>query len=198
MKTRSIAALAAAMMMLTAACRGGGAAEARAAVPVDSARPIPQALAQFRAPLPPVRELGGAFAENRDTLVRRFVAALEAADSAAFTPMMMNRAEFAWLYYETDPQAKPPYELLPDLMWSQTLQQGERGISRALTRFGGRALAYRGYTCAHDAARGPNHVWTDCRLSVVDADGNRIDVRLFGGILERGGRFKLLSYANEL
>ncbi|HKP74484.1 MAG TPA: hypothetical protein VJT67_03025, partial [Longimicrobiaceae bacterium] len=136
--------------------------------------------------------------ENRDSLVRRFVAALESADSAAFMPMMLSRAEFAWLYYETDPQAKPPYELPPELMWTQQMQQGERGISRALGRYGGRPLAFRGYACARDEARGPNHVWTDCRLSVAGADGNRAEVRLFGGIVERGGRYKLLSYANEL
>ena len=199
MPLRSIAAGLAALAMMTAsACRDGSAGEARAAVTVDSARPIPQALAQFRAPLPEVRELGGAFTENRDSLVARFVAALEAADSAAFMPMMLSRAEFAWLYYETDPQAKPPYELPPELMWSQQLQQGERGISRALARFGGRPLAYRGYACARDEPRGPNHVWTDCRLDVVDADGHRGEVRPFGGIIEHGGRYKLLSYANEL
>jgi hypothetical protein len=200
MKHRSIAAAAVAMLGMAAmGCRGGTAGEARAALPVvDSARPVAQALARFRAPLPPVSELGGGFAEDRDTLVRRFVAALEQADSAAFMPMMMSRAEFAWLYYETDPQAKPPYELPPDLMWSQQLQQGERGISRSLERFGGRPLAYRGYRCARDEARGPNHVWTDCRLSVLGADGQRVEVRLFGGIVERGGRYKLLSYANEL
>lgn len=196
MHSRWIATLA--MAALSAGCRGGGEGEARAAVRVDSARPVPQALAEFRAGIPSVGELSGGFADGRDALVRRFVAALEASDSAAFMPMTLSRAEFAWLYYETDPQAKPPYELPPELMWSQAMQQGEKGISRALERFGGRSLAFRGYACAREEDRAPNRVWTDCRLDVATADGARVNVRLFGGIVERAGRFKILSYANEL
>jgi hypothetical protein len=181
-----------------AGCREGGAGEARAAVRVDSARTVPQALTAFRAGLPETRALGGAFATDRDTLVARFVRALERADTAAFMPMMMSRAEFAWLYYATDPQARPPYELPPELMWAQTMAQGEKGISRALGRFGGRPLAFRGYACARDERRGPNRVWSGCALDLATADGIRARVRLFGGIVERGGRYKIVSYANEL
>ncbi|HEV7591064.1 MAG TPA: hypothetical protein VGO40_23340 [Longimicrobium sp.] len=188
---RPIVALA--LAALAAGCRGRGEGEAQAAVRVDSARPVPQALAGFRAGLPRVSELGGAYAGDRDALVRRFVAALEASDSAAFMPMTLSRAEFAWLYYETDPQAKPPYELPPELMWSQGMQQGERGISRALERFGGRPLAFRGYACAREDDRRALRVWTGCRLLLGSAE-----VRLFGGIVEIGGRYKILSYANDL
>jgi hypothetical protein len=193
---RVIAVLAIAVAL--GGCRGGRDGEAQAAVHVDSARAIPQALAEFRRSLPETRELGGAFATRRDSLVARFVAALERADTAAFVPMTMNRAEFAWLYYETDPQVRPPYELPPDLMWMQTMAQGEKGISRALRRFGGRPLGFRGYACARVDVRGPNRVWTQCRLEVAGRDGARVKARLFGGIIERGGRFKLFSYANEL
>ena len=181
-----------------AGCRGGAAGEADAAVRVDSARAIPRALAEFRGQVPEVRELGGAYTVDRDSLVARFVAALERSDTAAFAPMAMSAAEFAWLYYADDPQAKPPYELPPDVMWFQRVEQGERGMSRALQRFGGRPLAYRGYACADSARLGANRVWRDCRVDVVGKDGTRAKVRLFGGIVERGGRYKLLSYANEL
>ncbi|HEX8904865.1 MAG TPA: hypothetical protein VF771_08500 [Longimicrobiaceae bacterium] len=181
-----------------AGCRGAGDGEARAAVRVDSAQAIPRALAGFRRGVPETRELGGAFADSRDSLVARFAAALERADTAAFMPMMMDRAEFAWLYYDTDPQSKPPYELPPDLMWMQMMQQGEKGISRALGRFGGRPLAYRGYACEREYERGENRVWTLCRVDVADRDGRRAKPRLFGGIIERGGRYKIFSYANEL
>jgi hypothetical protein len=186
------------LALAVGACRGGDAGGASAAVPVDSARPATRALAAFRAGLPETRELGGAYATERDSLVARFAQALQRADTAAFMPMMMSRAEFAWLYYPYDPQSRPPYELPPELMWEQTMAQGERGITRALQRFGGRPLQHRGYACGQEAVRGPNRVWTDCRLDVLDAAGRRVKVRLFGGIVEHGGRFKLLSYANEL
>lgn len=180
------------------ACRGADARARAAAAPVDSARPAARALAQFRQGLPETRELGGGFATNRDSLVARFVRALERADTTAFSPMMLSRAEFAWLYYETDPQAKPPYELPPEVMWMQSIQQGERGIGRALARFGGRPLAYQGFACDRHAPRGPITVWTGCSVSVLGEGGQRVSVQLFGGIVERGGRYKLLSYANDL
>ena len=186
------------MLVGLAACRDGDAGARAAAPPVDSARPAAQVLAAFRQGLPETRELGGGYATDRDSLVARFVAALERADSAAFSPMMLDRAEFAWLYYETDPQAKPPYELPPEVMWMQSMQQGERGIGRALARFGGRPLEYRGYACGRHEDRGSIEVWTDCRLDVAGDGGGRVNVQLFGGIVGREGRYKLLSYANEL
>jgi hypothetical protein len=195
---RRIAIFALAAHVGLAACGRGAPREADAAVRVDSARAVPQALARFREGLPEARELGGGYAADRDTLVRRFVAALERADTAAFMPMMLSRAEFAWLVYPDDPQSRPPYELPPELMWFQSMQQGEKGIGRALTRFGGRPLDFRGYACAKDEPRGSSHVWSGCTLDIALADGTRSRVRLFGGIVERGGRYKLVSYANEL
>jgi len=191
---------AAALLLLatTAGCHAGRGGQAEAAVRVDRARAVPRALAEFRRGLPETRELGGGFTTDRDSLVSRFVAALEQSDTAAFMPMTMSRAEFAWLYYADDPQSKPPYELPPDIMWYQRMQQGERGIIRALQKFGGRPLAYRGYACEDSARLGENEVWTQCRLDVTDGEGNRVKARLFGGIIQRGGRYKLVSYANEL
>lgn len=197
MKTSTKAA-AVLLLAATAGCHGGKDGQAEAAVHVDSARAVPRALAEFRRGLPEPRELGGGFATDRDSLVSRFVAALQTSDTAAFMPMTMSRAEFAWLYYAYDPQSKPPYELPPDIMWYQRMQQGERGISRALQKFGGRPLAYRGYACEDSTRMGENEVWTKCRLDVVDAAGSRVKARLFGGIIQRGGRYKLVSYANEL
>jgi hypothetical protein len=193
-----ISAATLALIVLAAGCRAGKDGEAQAAVRVDSAVAVTRALADFRRTVPETRELGGRYAGNPDSLVARFVTALERSDSAAFMPMMMDRAEFAWLYYADDPQSRPPYELPPDIMWFQRMQQGEKGITRALQKFGGRPLAYRGYACADSATLGRNRVWRDCRLDVVDAAGERVKARLFGGIVERGGRYKILSYANEL
>jgi hypothetical protein len=189
------------MAGLAAALLGGcgkGGNQAQAAVTVDTVLPGRQALARFREGLPETDTLGGAYAADRDTLVSRFVTALERADTAAFMPMMMSRGEFAWLYYENDPQSKPPYDLPPELMWMQTMQQGERGIGRALTRFGGKPLQYRGYACESEAQRGPNHVWMQCLLDIADGEGKRVKARLFGGIIEHGGRYKIFSYANDL
>jgi hypothetical protein len=76
------------------------------------------------------------------------------------------------------------------------VQSSEKGIGRALRRFGGERLVLRGYWCdAGPERQGPNLIWTGC---VVRLDAAPDGLRLFGAIIERAGRFKFLSYANAL
>lgn len=165
---------------------------------VDSFVPREVALERFRAALPRVDTLAHA-SPSRDALVRRFVAALERGDRATLDSMAVTQAEFAWLYYPTTPQGLPPYDLPPGLLWFTLDGNSRKGIGRALVTFGGRPLGYQGYRCDPEPSReGENLVWGPCTLSVTSPDGARQEVRLLALILERQGRFKVLSYANKL
>lgn len=189
------------LLLASSACGRGEAREGTPppAAPVDSARATREALARFRAETPgTAAELGGAFATDRDTLVARVVRALERADTLAFEPMAVNRAEFAYLYYESNPQSRPPYELPPELMWMQMLEHNRKGVLRALDRFGGKPLGLRGYACEGEERQGENRVFTGCILRLRPEGGDTVSIRLFGAIIERGGRYKVLSYANDL
>ncbi|MDB4949945.1 MAG: hypothetical protein JWM27_2594 [Gemmatimonadetes bacterium] len=207
---RASLAAAAAALLLTACGTSDAAARGRegavrtvdAAPPaahVDSVLPIAEALRRFRVGMgpAPVALTGGE--ASRDALVRRFVKALERTDTAALQRMAMDRAEFAWLYYPSNAQSRPPYELPPELMWFQTQLADRKGALRALRAYGGRPLRFRGYRCAPaPQVEGENRLWTGCRVDVADERGRRADLRLFGAILERGGRFKFASYSNDL
>jgi hypothetical protein len=164
---------------------------------VDSVFPPEEALRRFREGLPLVSELGNAEA-TRDALVRRFVYAIEESDTAALRSMVMTRAEFAYLYYPTSPHARPPAQQPPALVWFLHTQNSEKGVGRALARFGGRSLDVRGYSCdSRPRVEGSNTIWDDCRLR-IGASGDTSSIRLFGGVIERERRFKLLSYSNDL
>ena len=142
----------AAVLVLAIGCDGAPAPRqtevlpARSAAPgvVDSILPPEEALRRFRENLPPVSALEHA-EPSRDSLVRRFIRAVEERDTTTLRAIVMTRAEFAHLYYPTSPHARPPAQQQPALVWFLHSQASEKGVSRALDRFGGRSLDVRDY-----------------------------------------------------
>jgi hypothetical protein len=165
---------------------------------VDSIFPMEEMLRRFRADLgdPPVALVHGA--DSRDALVRQVVSALAERDSATLDRLRIDRAEFAWLYFPASPFATPPYELPPEVLWLQIGAESGKGLSRAL-RAGRGGASYLDHEC--DAAprrSGAVVLWERCAVGWRNPDGTEERYRLFGSVLEHGGRFKLVSYANPL
>ena len=118
-----------AAVVMSAGC---GSPEARADLPdsgrvVDSIIPREEAVRRFRAGLSPVDSLAGG-ARTRDALVKAFVRALGESDTAALAGLTVSRAEFAYLYYPTAAEGKPPYDLEPGLMWFMLSQRSNTGV----------------------------------------------------------------------
>ena len=194
------ALLGAAAIAALAAC---GSPDARADLPesgrvVDSILPREEALRRFREGLAPVDSLAGG-AGSRDELVAAFVRAIAAADTAAIARMAVSRAEFAYLYYPTAVEGKPPYDLEPGLMWFTLYERSNEGARKrpeALRRPPDAPARLR--LRQRRAPRGPEHDLRAVRRALEDEAGDTVSVRLFSKILERDGRFKFLSYANPL
>ena len=202
---RRIALLGAAALLATgcdAADRPVEVAVARAerAPVVDSILPVDEALRRFRQDLPATDALRGG-ATERDSLVAAFAHALFAADTTTLATLLVERAEFAYLYYPESHFARAPYELDPAIVWFQVQNGTSRGITRALRRYGGseRGYRYTGHACEEaPTPLGEARLWEECVLHYVDRDGAPHTGRFFGSILEHGGRFKFVSYANPL
>ncbi len=181
-------------------CRGPA---ARAEEPetgriVDSLVPREVALRQFREGLPRVDSLSGG-AASRDALVAAFVRALGARDTAALAGMAVTPSEFAYLYYPTAAEGKPPYDLEPSLMWFMLYERSSQGLRKALERYGGGPRRLVDYQCGETEVREQeNTISGPCVVRWKDKAGDTVAVRLFSKILERGGRSKFLSYANKL
>lgn len=200
MSTRFVACLGLMMSATGAACsRGGAAPRADAAVAhVDSALSRGEELRRFRVGLVEPGGLRGG-APSRDALVQQYVRALEQADTSALAALVIDRAEFAYLYYPTTPQGLPPYNLSPGLMWFMMQENGRRGMVHALEERGGRPLGYLGYSCdASPSHEGDNTVVGPCLVQHRQPGGDVVQERLFGLIIGRGDRFKLVSLANKL
>ena len=205
LRRKHISHLLPAVLLLVPACGGEGAEaatrdEAPISAPqhVDSVRPIDEEFRRFTADLgePPVGLAGGA--ESLQALGRAFLRAVAERDTAGLRRLHLDRAEFAFLYYPTAPVSKPPYEMPPGLLWFQIEGISTGGVARLLDELGGREMRLDAVECTGAERQGENVLHSACLITYVRPDGERVTQKLFGNVLERGGRFKLVSYATDL
>ena len=164
---------------------------------VDSVLPMSVLLERFRVHLQEPQHMTSGV-PTRDGLVDRVVQALESNDTMAFEPLAISVEEFAWLYYPTTMTAQPPYELPPGVAWLQIQQRNRDGVLRALREYGGAELDYRGYRCDPEPSlEGGNRMWRNCVVTIGRGGQAPRPIRLFGTIIERDGRFAVVSYSND-
>lgn len=169
-------------------------------VVIDSIFPVEEEIRRFKVARngASATELKDA-SETRDALVVRFMKALEARDSADIRAMVLDAAEFIDLYYPTSVHSQPPYKQSPEITWFLLQQNSEKGIKRALERYGGVAPHFEGYTCnSEPKVEQANRFWEQCTVRWAPVPGAPSPMRIFGTIIERDGRFKFVSYANDL
>ena len=164
---------------------------------IDSIFPIEEEIRRFAETVDrePAALSGGA--NSRDGLVENFIQALERSDTAALAAAIIDRAEFIHLYFPHTVYTRPPYELDPAIVWFQMMNNSSRGMTRAHQRFAGRDLGYRGYRCGPETAEGPNRIWDRCVVRIAP-EGEPMELRLFGLIVERDGEYKFVTYGNDL
>lgn len=204
MDARWIPVMLATALIGLVACDGqGGEVDDRSEIPsgrvVDSIFPMEEQIRRFQATVAdtPATFQGGA--PSRDALVDAFLNAVRSRDTEALGELVVDRAEYAFLYYPYSHFAAPPYELPPDLLWFQTQNTQSRALVRLFAQMDERTLDARGYRCEEDALElGPTVGWDDCFIQVGGRDTDLVDLRLFGTILMHEGRFKFLSLSNGL
>jgi hypothetical protein len=200
--SRILPLLAAALAACTTPDRAATAerATAQSAEPghiVDSILPIEEHLRRFRAGLEPVDSLQRGASSER-ALVQAFLAAAAARDSVGLRNLLLSRGEYAWLYYPAHAYSRPPYELDPGSFWTLIRGNSGKGFTRVLRQYGGRRLDYVTHACKpSDAVQAPAREWNQCEVG-LSVDGATTVKRMFGSIVEIGGRYKFVSYANDL
>lgn len=166
---------------------------------VDSTLPIDTLLRRFRATLPdtPVVLAGGA--ASPASLTHAFLGALQIHDTATLRALVLSPSEFAWLFYPHSRWTRPPYAMGPELVWLQVGANSEKGLVRLVRRYGGQPLRLDALLCPDSSvAEGPNVLTEGCRVRFAVGDSAPRDLQLFGSVLRRDGRYKFVSYANDL
>lgn len=159
---------------------------------------LDSALKLFRQELQPVTELQDAESSIAG-VVTRLNRAVEQSDTNALRALVMSRREFAWLYYPTSAFTRAPTKQEPGLAWFLHLEASQKGVTRLLNQYGGRPLRLASNECKAPARPdGGNKLWFDCVQHLIDEHGDTTPIRLFGGVIERNGRFKIFSYSNDL
>jgi hypothetical protein len=166
---------------------------------VDSILPVEEELRRFRKQLPgdSATALAGG-SESREELVRRFVRALAANDTADLRAMAVHGREFADLYYPESPYARPPYRQSPALAWSLIQNPSTSGLTKLIRRLGGKPMTYIGHKCDPKVLHeGRNTRYAGCLVTVIEGKGQPVTRRYFGSIIERDGKYKFMSYTNQ-
>ena len=166
---------------------------------IDSILPVDEEIRRFTATLGERPSGFATGATSRSALVQQFVRAIEHNDAAALNRLVVDRDEFGYLVYPSSPNAVPPYHQPPDLVWMMRSAGTEKAANRLLARFGGRPLGFVQYACPASAERqGENALWSGCVVRRRQGTEAAIDLRMFGAIIQHGGRFKFLSLTNGL
>lgn len=162
---------------------------------VDSILPPGEALRRFRAGLDTPTRLDGA--PSRDELVNRFLTAVRQRDAEAVRSLAVTRAEYAYLVYPELSISRPPYNQPPETAWLLLDAETSSGVSKLVNAASSR-FELLGYRCtAAPIPVGALRLHSDCTVRVRESGAER-DVRLFGRIIERDGRWKLMSVGGDL
>lgn len=121
--------------------------------------------------------------------------ALERRDGVRLRGLALNEEEFREIVWPELPAARPERNLPFSDVWGDLKVKSDAALAGLLKEYGGRALVltdlrFRGGTTQYESYV----VHRTPTLRVLDAGGVDHELRLFGSILERGGRFKLFSY----
>ena len=163
---------------------------------IDSILPMETMIARFQAAMPNRPHALENAATSRNELMQMLAAALRDSNAAALYSLRLSAPEFAYLYFPTSHFAREPYRHPPQLAWLMIEQNSMKGQTRLLRRFGGGDIRFTGHTCLHaPVTEGANRLWQGCTVDMAAPQGT---LRLFGTIIEREGRFKFVSFANDL
>lgn len=164
---------------------------------VDSILPIAEHLKRFREGMTPVDTLRHASA-SIDALVARLTKALSTRDTADLNAMVLDRAEFAFLFYPASPMSKPPYEAPPELLWGQILTASDDGAKQLMSRLGGAAVRAHDLQCPTMPDTTALRIYERCTVRFTAAGRAPLQGNLFGSIVAQGQRFKFLGLANRI
>ena len=167
---------------------------------IDSLLPPEEEARRFRAAYPGDSATSFVGGEgSRDALVRRFVHSLAAADTNDLRKIVVKGREFVDIYYPGSPYAAGPYHQPVGFAWRMIQEPSVAGFTKLVRRLAGHPMTLVAHECEPTILReGKVHRYTGCLVRIVDARGDTVTRRLFGSIVSYEGRFKFLSYTNDI
>lgn len=121
--------------------------------------------------------------------------ALARRDAAALRQLPLDAHEFRTVVWPELPASRPEANLPVDYVWGSLHQTSAGNMVQILSEHGGRRyqlaeVRFRGETTRYASFS----IHRKVELIVGDATGDTRRVRLFGSLLERSGRWKVVSF----
>lgn len=143
---------------------------------------------------PGQRRLANA-AGSPDAVAKHFLNALAGGDEAAMRSLRLTKQEFCDYVWPELPASKVP-NLDCDFAWRQATLNSEAGLYESLPVHKGKkyqlvSVRFEKGTETYQTYK----VHRDARLRIRDEEGVEREIKLFGSMLELGGKFKLFSFA---
>lgn len=132
--------------------------------------------------------------DSKDAAVVAFLQALAARDAEALSQQVVNETEFLKHIWPALPASRPDVGMPADRAWAEQAQRNATFLAQTLAQHGGRryelvAASFGGAATTY----GRFTIHPEAALDVRDAGGVR-EVRLFGSMIESGGRWKIYSF----
>jgi hypothetical protein len=133
--------------------------------------------------------------DSSDSLARAVLTAIERRDIDALQALAIDRAEFADHVWPELPAARPERNLSVGYVWGDLNQKSNVTLKHTLSAHGGThyeldSIRFLGDSTSYDRFV----VHRESELTVKDSSGTARQIRLFGSVLEKDGRYKVFSY----
>ena len=133
--------------------------------------------------------------ETAEARSRAVLGALERRDTNALLALALNKEEFEQHVWPELPAARPERNLSVNFVWGDLNQKSSVTLRDTLAARGGkkyefRSIRFLGETTQYDSYR----VHRESELTVKDPDGTERQLRVFGSVIEKSGRYKVFSY----
>ena len=132
--------------------------------------------------------------ESKDAAVTAFLQALAARDAGTLSQQVVNQSEFLKHIWPALPASRPDVGMPADRAWADQAQRNAGYLAQLLSEHGGRRyeLVAASFESA-STAYGAFTIHPKTTLDIRDEAGVR-EVRLFGSMIESGGRWKIYSF----
>jgi hypothetical protein len=133
--------------------------------------------------------------DSEEALATAVLAGIARNDHAALEALALSEAEFRQAIWPELPAARPERNMPLDYVWQDLGQKSRASLGSTLARHGGRRYELvEVKTLGESTTYETFAVRRDTELTVRTEDGQRRDVRLFGSMVVRAGRYKIFSY----
>lgn len=132
--------------------------------------------------------------DSKDAVVEAFLRALAARDRPALEALALSEPEFRKHIWPALPASADNVGMPLDYAWRDTAQKNAGHLAQLLAEYGGREYRLLAVTFAGDTTDyGAYRVHRETTLDLRSPNGP-VTLRLFGSLVESGGRWKIYSF----